>query len=68
MMQEFKVNDYITLKLENNTTVIYVDNKRFNQCKFLLMDGPAREFTVNLANNIANDLGYREINSAIDFN
>ena len=36
----FKVNKYITLKLENNRTNIYVDGKEFNQCKFLLLNLP----------------------------
>ena len=40
----FKVNQYISLKLENGRkgkeTVIYVDGKRFNQCKFLLLNIP----------------------------
>ena len=30
--KEFKINDYITLKLENNETNVYVLNKRFLQC------------------------------------
>lgn len=38
----FKVNKYISLKLEDGRkgkeTVIYVDGKRFNQCKFLLLN------------------------------
>jgi len=44
--KEFKVNDYITLKLEMNPweeyweTVIYVNERRFDQCKFLLLDIP----------------------------
>jgi len=41
----FKINDYITLKLgkklssslPKKESVIYVDNKRFTQCKFLLI-------------------------------
>jgi len=41
---EFKINQYISLKLEDGRkgkeTVIYVDGKRFNQCKFLLLDIP----------------------------
>ncbi|MBA7504439.1 hypothetical protein ES706_03082 [subsurface metagenome] len=40
----FKVNQYISLKLEEGRkgkeTVIYVDGKRFNQCKFLLLNIP----------------------------
>jgi len=37
---EFKVNEYITLKLEYGKTNIYVKNKLFNQCKFLLLNIP----------------------------
>ena len=64
-MKEFKVNDYITLKLENKlasqqgligsiigwvenvfiprehyATIIYINGKRFNQCKYILLDIP----------------------------
>ena len=39
-MLEFRVNQYITLKLERNDTVIYVNGERFNQCKFLLLNIP----------------------------
>lgn len=48
-MQEFKINNYITLKLEekenNKLTVIYVNNKRFDQCKFLLLEISINEIT-----------------------
>lgn len=41
---KFKVNQYISLKLEDGRegkeTVIYVNGKRFNQCKFLLLNIP----------------------------
>lgn len=37
---EFRVNDYLVLRLENNLTNIYVKGKLFNQCKFLLLNIP----------------------------
>jgi len=37
-MKEFRVNEYITLKLEEGKTNIYVKDQLFNQCKFLLLD------------------------------
>jgi hypothetical protein len=37
-MKEFRINDYITLKLEDNKTVIYVKGEPFNQCKNLLLN------------------------------
>lgn len=39
-MEEFIINDYITLRLENNKTVIYVNNEVFLQCKYLLLNIP----------------------------
>lgn len=36
--KEFKVNQYISLKLENNKTEIYVNDKRFIQCKNLFLN------------------------------
>lgn len=42
-MKEFKINDFITLKLEGLKTVIYVCGERFEQCKFLLLLIPERE-------------------------
>ncbi len=47
-LQEFKVNDFITLKLEGNNTVIYVDGKEFNHCKYLLLKIPIDEKLKNL--------------------
>ncbi|GAJ23278.1 unnamed protein product [marine sediment metagenome] len=37
-MREFEVNGYLTLRLENNNTVIYVNNKKFIHCKYLLIN------------------------------
>lgn len=42
-MQEFKVNDFITLRLEGKDTVIYVAGKRFQQCKYLFISMPVDE-------------------------
>ena len=43
--KEFVINDFITLKLENNETIIYIRNERFDQCKFLLLQIPVDEIT-----------------------
>ena len=37
-MQEFQINEYLSLKLENEHTIIYVEKKRFLQCKYLLLN------------------------------
>ncbi|TFG00621.1 MAG: leucine-rich repeat domain-containing protein [Promethearchaeota archaeon] len=36
----YQVNKYLTLKLENHRTFIYVNNRRFTQCMYLLMNIP----------------------------
>ena len=36
----FKINDYLTIKLESNSSVIYVKGKRFHQCKRLVLSVP----------------------------
>jgi small GTP-binding protein len=36
--KEFKINEKLTVKLENNRTNIYVDGRLFNQCKYLLLN------------------------------
>jgi len=42
-MNEFKVNELITLKLEDGKTIIYVDDEEFRQCKYLLLDIPIEQ-------------------------
>ena len=44
-MKVFKVNEYITLKLEAGKTNIYVKNQRFYQCKFLLLNIPIEKIS-----------------------
>ncbi len=40
LMNEFKVNNFITLRLVDGKTIIYVSGKKFKQCKFLLLNIP----------------------------
>lgn len=35
---KFWVNDYITLKLENDKTIIYLNYEKLDVCKYLLLD------------------------------
>ena len=37
-MKDFKINEFLTLKLEHNKTNIYIKDKLFKQCKFLLLN------------------------------
>jgi len=38
MLKEFKINEFLSLRLEEGKTFIYVKDVRFDQCKFLLLD------------------------------
>jgi len=40
---QFKVNEYLELRLKGKDTIIYVNGERFEQCKFLLLDIPINE-------------------------
>ncbi len=43
-MREFKINEYITLKMdEDGKTNIFIRDKLFKQCKFLLLNIPVEE-------------------------
>ncbi|MFW9879353.1 MAG: hypothetical protein ACFFG0_40265 [Candidatus Thorarchaeota archaeon] len=44
-MKQFKVNSYLTLKLENGKTNIYVKDTLFNQCKYLLLNIPIKKIS-----------------------
>jgi len=39
-VREFKINDFLSLKLQNNRTNIYVKNRIFTQCMYLLLNIP----------------------------
>lgn len=39
-IRTFKINSFLKLKLESGTTNIYVGGKRFDQCKYLLLNIP----------------------------
>ncbi|MFX1392339.1 MAG: tetratricopeptide repeat protein [Promethearchaeota archaeon] len=38
----FKINKYLSLSLEGNSSIIYVNNNRFIQCKYLLLVNPQK--------------------------
>ena len=44
-MKEFQVNKFITLKLEDGKTNIYIDGELFEQCRFLLVNIPIDEIS-----------------------
>lgn len=51
-MNEFVINDYPSLRLENKKTNIYVNNEKFIQCKYILLDIPIEASTDDEFNSI----------------
>jgi len=43
--KEYQVNDYLSLKLEHNQTILYVGSERFLQCKMLLFHLPIKDLS-----------------------
>jgi hypothetical protein len=39
-MKDFKINDFLALKLEDGKTNIYVNGEIFEQCKYLMVNIP----------------------------
>lgn len=37
---EFNINEFLSLKLDNNVIQIYVNGERFEQCRYLLIINP----------------------------
>ena len=44
-MKEFKVNEYITLRLEDGRTFIYLKDERFLQCFRLFLNIPGEKIS-----------------------
>ena len=40
IMKEFKINKFLTLRLEEDKTNIYINGKLFDQCKYLMLNIP----------------------------
>lgn len=63
-MKKFQINEFITLKLENGRTVLYVDNEPFLQCKFLLIEIQRNEIQkfnkVNSVDEVAENVDIAE--------
>ena len=61
-MNEFKVNDFLSLKLEGEKINIYVKERYFNLCKFLMLNAPVSETEnfddVESIDEVADTLGW----------
>lgn len=58
-MKEFAINKFLKLRLEDDKTVIYVNDRKFNQCKFLLLEIPLNEITALEDIDSIDDVAYR---------
>ncbi len=50
--KEFKINKFLTLRLLRGKPIIYVNNKRFRQCRFLLLINPHKRDVQTQINSI----------------
>jgi len=61
-MEQFKINDYLTIKLEEYSTNIYVKNQLFRQCRFLMLNIPVEEagqfVEIDSIDEVADKLGW----------
>ncbi|MFW9872982.1 MAG: leucine-rich repeat domain-containing protein [Candidatus Thorarchaeota archaeon] len=76
---EYKINDFITLKLENGKTVIYVKDKIFLQCKYLLIEIPKErvedfdeflsidDISENLDHSFEREMNFNQLKPEIEF-
>lgn len=62
---EFLINEFLSLKLENDITLIYVAGELFRQCKFLLLEIPVRDIT-SLDNIKSIDEAAQELNRSLE--
>ena len=65
-MSEFKVNKFITLKLEKGETNIYVNGKLFNQCKYVLTRKKVYELEDLLEIESVDELADKSIDEMIE--
>ncbi len=72
MTKTFDVNRYLSLKLEDGKTIVYIDGNKFIQCKYLLIDIPLghTEVITNLnidsLIDIESELDYQEYTFKLD--
>lgn len=45
-MQKFRINKFLDLRLEDSRTNIYVNNKLFRQCKYILLNIPVENLDI----------------------
>ena len=65
--QDFVINEYLSLRLENNQTNIYVKGNLFTQCKYLLLTIPVKKIDdVNEISSI--DEAAEKLNSDMEEN
>ncbi|MGQ4875457.1 MAG: leucine-rich repeat domain-containing protein [Promethearchaeia archaeon] len=47
--KQFRINSHLTVKFEDNKTVIYVNGEKFTQCKYLLLVNPSGKKYVDIS-------------------
>ena len=70
IIKVYKINDFLTVKLEHGQTNIYVKDKLFRQCKFLILNLPGRELgrfdEVNSIDEIVEIINEKRLGSVLE--
>jgi len=67
-MKEFKISDLLKLKLEDNKTIIYINNVKIIQCKYLLLNelNFTRESKENSSKKLSIDTQSKSLNHSLE--
>ena len=67
-MKEFKINDYITLRLEKDKTNVYINDIKIIQCKYLLLQDPNDNSVVYDEDFLSIDRLAEKLDKSLEFN
>ncbi len=67
-MKEFKINDYISLRLEEDRTNVYINDMKIIQCKYLLLQDTNDNFIVYNKDFLSIDRLAEKLDKSLEFN
>ena len=70
MMKEFEISDLLKLKLEDNKTIIYINDVKIIQCKYLLLNELSFDNETKEINhkNLSMDTQSKNLNHSLELN
>lgn len=68
LMKEFKINDYISLRLEKDKTNVYINGEKIIQCKYLLLQDPDDKSLANEEDFLSIDRLSEKLDKTLELN